>query len=196
MKTTPDRDAAPGTAGRPRPGGPGPGAPVDRDVRTAALLTVALALLGALVWPVHPALRVADEGAVIGHLPLAEGEVFTVSYVHSIDRLPIEEDLVVRDGHLVVDATRIRQFGAGMGQIPGEGNGRAEGPWWVVEDMGRDIGPVLALRVGAPAIDHRIRTPDAEVRLSPCLAAHRVTVEPVRLSTLHLPLTRVPAPDC
>ncbi|CAL9530467.1 hypothetical protein SUDANB121_04045 [Nocardiopsis dassonvillei] len=196
MTPDPATDAAPGTAGRPRPAHPGT---VDREVLAALAATAAAALLAALVslaWPVAPALRVSDGGEVIGHLPLAPGEVFTVAYVHSIDGLPIEEDIAVRDGRLVVEATRIRQFGAGMGQIPGEGRGRADGPWWVIEDMGRDIGPELAIRVGSPAVDHRIRTPGAEVRLSPCLTAHRVTIEPVRLSALRSLTARTPAPEC
>ncbi|MFL1379802.1 MULTISPECIES: DUF1850 domain-containing protein [unclassified Nocardiopsis] len=198
MTTSLARDAAPGTARRPRPT-PVPGEPLGRDVCTALAATVAaaaLAVLAGLFWPTHSALRVADEGAVIGYLPLAPEEVFTITYVHSIDHLPIEEDIAVRDGRLVVDATRIRQFGAGMGQIAGEGHGRADGEWWVIEEMNRDIGAELALRVGAPTVDHRIRTPGAEVRLSPCLTAHRVTVEPVRLSTLHLLTARTPAPEC
>lgn len=155
-----------------------------------------VAVLAALLWPVWPALRFADEGSAMGHLPLAEEDQFTVAYVHSIDGLPIEENIEVREGRLVVDSTRLRQFGAGMGHVTGEGSGRAEGDWWVIEGMDRDIGSVLALRVGAAAVDHRVRTPDAEVRLSPCLSSRRVTVEPVRLSTLHLLTARDPQPEC
>lgn len=132
----------------------------------------------------------------MGHLPLAEGEQFTVAYVHSIDGLPIEENIEVREGRLVVDSTRLRQFGAGMGHVPGEGSGRAEGDWWVIEGMDREIGSVLALRVGAASVDHRVRTPDTEVQLSPCLSSRRVTVEPVHISTLHLLTARDPQPEC
>ncbi|MBE2999181.1 DUF1850 domain-containing protein [Nocardiopsis sp. HNM0947] len=162
----------------------------------AGALTVAVAAVALLLWPARPALRVSDEGRALGHLPLAEGEALTVAYTHSIDGLPIEEDLVVEDGHLVVDATRLRQFGAGMGQIPGEGHGRADGRWWVVEDLDRDIGPELVLRVGSSEVDHRLRVPGTEVELSPCLAGQRVTVEPVRVSTLRLWLDGGPRPDC
>lgn len=157
---------------------------------------LAAAALGALLLPVWPVLRVSDEGSTIGYLPLAEGERFTVSYVHSIDRLPIEEDIERRDGRLVADTTRVRQFGAGMGQVPGEGAGRADGEWWVVEDMGRDLGTELVIRVGSPAVDHRLRAAGAEVRLSPCLAAHRVALEPDRIPTLPLLLRRAPRPEC
>ncbi|MBQ1081275.1 MULTISPECIES: DUF1850 domain-containing protein [unclassified Nocardiopsis] len=152
-------------------------------------------VVGALV-PVWPALRLSVDGDRLGHLPLAEGEQFTVSYVHSIDHLPIEENLEVRDGELVADSTRLRQFGAGMGQIPGQGTGRADGEWWVIEDMNRHVGPELAIRVGTASVDHRLRTPDAEVRLSPCLTSRRVAVEPARISTLVLLVGRSPQPVC
>lgn len=158
-----------------------------------ALLVIGVA---ATLVPLWPALRLSVDGDRLGHLPLAQGEQFTLSYVHSIDRLPIEENIEVRGRTLVVDSTRLRQFGAGMGHRPGEGTGRADGEWWVIEDMNRDIGPEVAIRVGAPAIDHRLRTPDAEVRLSPCLATRRVTVEPVRVTTLQLLFDTEPQPEC
>lgn len=163
---------------------------------TVAASVLAVAALTALFWPARTALRVSDEDRPLGHLPLAEGETLTVAYTHSIDGLPIEEDLLVEDGRLVVDATRLRQFGAGMGQIPGEGTGRADGRWWVVEGLDRDIGTEMVLRVGSAEVDHRLRVPGTEVALSPCLAGHPVTVEPVRVSTLRLWFDGDPRPDC
>lgn len=175
-----------------------------RCPRSAVLHSAAFWIAGVLfvagvaatLVPLWPALRLSVDGDRLGHLPLAEGEPFTLSYVHSIDRLPIEENIEVRDGTLVVDSTRLRQFGAGMGHRPGEGTGRADGEWWVIEDMDRDIGSEVAIRVGAPSIDHRLRTPDAQVRLSPCLATRRVVVEPVRVTTLQLLFDTEPQPEC
>jgi hypothetical protein len=166
--------------------------------RVGRLLGAALAaaLVIAVLVPLWPGLRLSVDGDRMGHLRLAEGELFTIAYVHSIDRLPIEENIGVRDGALIVDSTRLRQFGAGMGQIPGEGTGRADGEWWVIEDMNRDIGPEVAVRVGAAYVDHRVRTPDAEVRLSPCLTSRRVVIEPVRISALQLLFGGDPQPDC
>ena len=166
-----------------------------RPAFTAALLMGA-AVVAAATLPLWPALRLSVDEDRLGHLPLAEGELFTISYVHSIDHLPIEEYLEVRDGNLVVDSTRLRQFGAGMGHRPGEGTGRADGEWWVIEDMDRDIGTEVAIRVGAPSVDHRVETPDSEVRLSPCLASRRVVVEPVRATTLQLLFDSDPQPEC
>ena len=171
-----------------------------RRPRISALRWTGAAFVAALVvgvlLPLWPALRLTVDDDRMGHLPLAAGEQFTIAYVHSIDRLPIEENIEVRDGTLIVDSTRLRQFGAGMGQIPGEGTGRADGEWWVIEDMNRDIGPEVAIRVGVAYVDHRLRTPDAEVRLSPCLTSRRVVVEPVRISTLSLLFGGDPQPQC
>ncbi|MFI6574669.1 DUF1850 domain-containing protein [Nocardiopsis sp. NPDC050513] len=177
---------------------PSAGAGALRRPRSAALWggVLAAAAVAALLWPVWPALRVTDDGTVIGHLPLAEGETLTIAYVHSIDGLPIEEDLTVRDGRLVAVSTRSVQYGAGMGQIPGEGEAHADGEWWVVDAMDRDVGAEMVLRPGSAAVDHRLRTPRTEVRLSPCLTAHRVVVAPVRVSTLRSLLGRVPRPEC
>ncbi len=166
-----------------------------RPAIAAALLVGAVATAVATL-PLWPALRLSVDEDRLGHLPLAEGELFTISYVHSIDHLPIEEYIEVRDGNLVVDSTRLRQFGAGMGHRPGEGTGRADGQWWVIEDMDRDIGTEVAIRVGAPSVDHRVTASDTEVRLSPCLASRRVVVEPVRATTLQLLFDSDPQPEC
>ncbi|WP_051415479.1 DUF1850 domain-containing protein [Nocardiopsis sp. CNT312] len=182
------------TAGR-RPTGAG-GVPRPSAAALWGGLFVLTAAAALLLWPVWPALGLTDDGEPLGTLPLAEGEVFTISYVHSIDGLPIEENLAVREGRLVAESTRSVQYGAGMGQIPGEGHGYAEGRWWVVEAMDRDVGGEVVLRPGSAAVDHRLRTPGAEVRLSPCLTSHRVVIRPVRVSTLRLLFGQDPRPEC
>ncbi|WP_116246056.1 DUF1850 domain-containing protein [Nocardiopsis sp. FIRDI 009] len=173
---------------------PSAGADRRRRPRTAALLLAAAAAV--LLAPVWPALRLTDDGTPLGTVPLTEGGTFTIAYVHSIDGLPIEEDLVVRDGRIVAEATRFVQYGAGMGRVTGAGEAHADGEWWVVEDMGRDVGAELVLRPGSAAVDHRLRASDTEIRLSPCLTSHRVVIAPARVSTLRLLLGRVPRPEC
>lgn len=143
--------------------------------------SVLAALVAGLLLPVWPALHVTHGEQVVATFT---GDDVTISYVHSIDGLPIEEDLRVRDGELIVERTRLRQFGAGMGQIEGEGRGYADGSWWVVDDLDRPIGPDLLLRVGSPRVDHRVRAGGAEVELSPCLAGERVRITPARISTV------------
>lgn len=139
-------------------------------------------LLG-LAAPVWSALTVSTDG---DRLAVLETDTLTISYVHSIDGLPIEEDLRVADDEFIVERTRLRQFGAGMGHIQGEGEGHREGKWWVIDNMERHIGPQLHLRVGAPRVDHRVQAGDAELALSGCLAGERVTFTTERVSALTL----------
>lgn len=150
--------------------------------RVVTVVVVGLLALG-LAAPLWPGLRISHSDQVIAHWRLPQG-TFTLTYVHSIDRLPIEETIAVVDADLVVTSTRVRQFGAGMGQVQGEGHGRADGRWWVVEDIGRQIGTELLVRVGAERVDHRVRVAEREVALSPCLAGERVQVQPARLSVI------------
>jgi hypothetical protein len=55
-------------------------------------------------------------GALIASLALNE---FTLSWTHSIEKLVWEEDWVVREGTLQLEAARIRGPGAGMEIPPG-----------------------------------------------------------------------------
>lgn len=154
-------------------------APIRRVVTFVVVGVLALALAA----PLWPGVRISHGDEVIAHWRVPDG-TFTLTYVHSIDALPIEEVIAVTGGEFIVEATRIRQFGAGMGQIEGEGEGRADGQWWVVEEIGREIGPELLVRIGAERVDHRVRMDQREVLLSPCLAGEQVRVEPSRLSVM------------
>lgn len=158
-------------------------------VASALLVTVVGVGLIVPLWPVVTVNHAEDR------LAAWRTESFTLSYVHSIDRLPIEEDLRVDDGELVVERTRLRQFGAGMGHIAGEGHGHAEGDWWVVDDLERGIGHQMHLRAGATRIDHRITAADHELALSVCLPGERITISATRVSALTL-LTTHDAPAC
>lgn len=154
---------------------------MSRRLLAAGTAGAALLLVLGLAVPVWPAVTVSTEG---DRLAVLDTETVTISYVHSIDGLPIEEDLRASDEELIVERTRLRQFGAGMGHIEGEGKGHSQGKWWVVDDMERRIGPDLHLRVGAPTVDHRLRSGDVELALSQCLAGERVTLTAERVSTL------------
>lgn len=162
--------------------------------RTRALAAAAAAVLGALV-PVWPALAVEPESGGSGHVFLGSGQRFTVSFVHSVDGLPVEDTYVLRDGQVVLESTRVREFGAGMGHIPGRGHGRPEGEWWVVDGIEEPIGD-LHIRAGSEAVDHRLRYSGGEVSLSDCWVGERVTVRAGRVSTARRLLPGGTAPEC
>lgn len=151
-------------------------------VLVATILGV-VGLAAGLFIPLWPAVTV-NHGE--DRLAAWRTEAFTLSYIHSIDGLPIEEDLRVTEGELVVERTRLKQFGAGMGHIAGEGQGHADGDWWVVDDLERDIGSQMHLRAGATRIDHRMTSAEHELRLSACLPGERITISAARVSALTL----------
>lgn len=153
------------------------------------------AVLVLLAWPRTPALAVETRAGVAGYLPTGDG--FTLRFVHSVDRLPVEDTYQVRDGSLVLTSTRLIQFGAGMGQVSDAGVGRADGPWWRIDELDRPVGD-LTVRVGSASVDHRLRHRGGELALSRCWAAQRVTLRPTSLplvSRLLMPLLQPPCHD-
>lgn len=143
---------------------------------------VVVATVG-LLWPVWPAVEIEVDGDRAGLLQLEENERFGIIFMHSVDNLPVQDWYVVRDGEIVQESTRMRQYGAGMGNHPADGTGRAVDGWWEVGDMNRPIGD-LVLRVGGSSVDHRLRHPHGEVALSQCWPRQRVAVRAVQVSTL------------
>jgi hypothetical protein len=154
-----------------------------------AAATVALAL------PVWPVLTVAPDHGPAQHVPMNDGDPFAVSFVHSLDHLPVEDWYHVDDGHIVQDSTRLQQFGAGMGHIAGVGQGRDAGDWWEITGMDRHIGH-LVIRAGGADVDHRLHHAEQIVPLSQCWTGQRVTVRPARISTLHRAIHWFQPPAC
>ncbi|RNL82867.1 DUF1850 domain-containing protein [Halostreptopolyspora alba] len=173
--------------------------PWRRRTRVARLRLMGVAAAGlaatALLVPVWPAVSVEAEDGRLGVLGLNPGESFTLSFVHSLDKLPVEDVYEVRDGRIVQEATRVREFGAGMGHIPGRGEGHAEGQWWVVSGIDEPIDDFRVL-VGSPETQHRLTFPDEEVTLSRCWSGERLTLRAMRQSTLERVLPVAGPPSC
>jgi len=90
--------------------------------RLAPLLLIA-ALLALALLPTVPALRI-ESAAVRRVLPLAEGQRFSIQYLHSVNRSPVI-DTIERTGEtLTVRSSLFRTYGAGI-PILDDGVGRA-----------------------------------------------------------------------
>ena len=89
------------------------------------------ALVGLMFFPVQT-LEVASRrtGGVIFRAKTAPGDVFTFSYIHSIEKIPVEGRFAVEtDGWLRVVETRFPSYGAGL---PLQAAGKsADGKWMV-----------------------------------------------------------------
>lgn len=167
-----------------------------------AVAAAAVIVVGALCWPAWPAIAVDVDGrpAAGGSLPLAADEQFGISFVHSVDNLPVQDWYVIKEGQLVQDSSRLISFGAGMGHIAGRGTGHvggnwADGKWWEVRDIDQPIGD-LVIRVGRDSVDHRLRYPDGELALSECWPLERVTVRATKVATITRLLGSLSGPGC
>ena len=59
-------------------------------------------------------LRNADSGQIMYHAPLAEGEIFSVSYTHSVNKSNVEEFYLLRGEDIYLTKLVYATFGAGM----------------------------------------------------------------------------------
>ncbi|MDS1270584.1 DUF1850 domain-containing protein [Lipingzhangella sp. LS1_29] len=159
-------------------------APSRRIRRIAAAMALAMVAAGAWI-PLWPALSVEGAGARAAAVPLGPQDAVTVSWTHSLDGLPVRDTYTLREGQLHLEATRVREFGAGLGHIAGHGTGHADGEWWVVSNIDRPIGE-LHLRAGSAEVNHRLHHPGGELGLSECWAGESLTVRAQRVSTLRL----------
>jgi hypothetical protein len=153
------------------------------------------ALTAALLWPVWTAVSVEVAGERAALVPLEESERFGITFMHSVDDLPVQDWYVVRGGEIVQESTRMRQYGAGMGNHVDDGVGHAVDGWWEVSDMNRPIGE-LVLRVGSRSVDHRLRHQDGELALSRCWPRERVAIRVDEVSTLARVVSAVRGSRC
>lgn len=120
-------------------------------------LVVILTLSTVYFWQVSTSLEYSltmvnmKTGQMIMKVPVLEGESFQIHYIHSVDRLPVQETFKVNQGNLVLDQVRWMSFGAGLGYM-GQGELKVEGEWIIIEKMNRRLDS-LPLRVGTIA-DH------------------------------------------
>ena len=108
----------------------------------AAVLLVAFDILSA------PALFLqADGQKTLLVRQIRDAAPFTIHFIHSVQKTPVEEFLTAHaDGHFHLAGTRYQSHGVGLPFLPGEGNFRREGDYFVL-DMERDY-QELSLRTG------------------------------------------------
>jgi hypothetical protein len=74
--------------------------------------------------PVFPSLTIeTKEGKVLYSTPWSKGDRFELSYLHSVNKSPITDLFTVRDGKILLIASRFHSFGAGVAALPEESGG-------------------------------------------------------------------------
>jgi len=119
---------------------------------------------------------VAEGGAVLARRPLPEGAEACLRWNHSVTGGPVADCFVVRAGRLVLARSYLHDYAAGLGEVPGRGVVRAAsgGGYWI-EGMNEAL-PAggLPLRVGGPAVAHRLDGPGWRLDLLPLAGRTRV----------------------
>ncbi len=129
----------------------------------AAVLIVAAFLAGGVFSRDLLVVRDVKTGQTLEIGPILEGETFELDFIHSVDKLPVRDLFICRNGALVLEQTRCLSFGAGLGYA-GQGELKGENGWNIIDDMNRQVG-TLPLRVGTVA-EHTIVYRGEEFRLA------------------------------
>jgi hypothetical protein len=118
------------------------------------------------------------DGAEIARLSVPEGTGWCVIWNHSVKLFEVQDCYENRGGAMVLVRSHLPDFAAGLDHIPGRGVQLSDGQggYWI-EDLDEPVpGNAYVLRPGGPAVDHRLRTADAEVSLSAAAPRARVTL--------------------
>lgn len=129
---------------------------------------------------------VDDRGALLAQLPLATGAQFCLRWNHSVTGGKVADCFEITDGRMILDRSFLHDYAAGLGSIPGRGVVRAAkgGGYWI-EDMNEPVaGNRLRLRVGSPAVDHRLDGPGWQIDLSALATGQRVILRPAFRETM------------
>ncbi len=142
-----------------------------------AALFVCIAVLGAQS-DAATLLVTGPDGTALVRESVAEGDEWCLSWQHSVTGGDVADCFVLRGGHMVLGRSYLHDFAAGLGTVQGRGRlvSAPDGGYWIVDMNERIPGDALPLRVGAPAVDHRLRVHQTIHHLSDIAAGQRVTL--------------------
>lgn len=112
-------------------------------------LLLAVVLAAALWHAGRPWLFVAGEDQLIDMMPAYSGMPVDIRFIHSVQKTPVEEYLVVGENlsELILQRTRYHSFGVGLPFMESDGSFYQEGDDFVMDNMNRRF-PSLSLRTG------------------------------------------------
>jgi len=123
-------------------------------MKTRKVLTAVAVAMALLAWQMlQPIFLVQSEGRTLLALPLCREQAFSIRFIHSVQKTPVEEFLVADPaecdgaGGFRLLRTRYQSFGVGLPFMEGEGDFHEEGEYFVFDHMDRHF-PRLALRTG------------------------------------------------
>ena len=81
-----------------------------------AVVLAACSISGSRSDPVHPCLAISrfPSQLIVGHYPLPDDGVFSLSFIHSVSLTPVRDDYQAIDCRIVQTAERFQDHGAGL----------------------------------------------------------------------------------
>lgn len=121
---------------------------------------------------------IRDDGSVVAHISLAAVHTWILRWNHSVTGIEVSDHYAYENGSMVLTASHMPAFDAGLGHIPGRGSleSDGEGGYWVRDIQEPVAGNAYRLRVGSPSVDHRILHDGCTYSLSSKAAGDRVTI--------------------
>lgn len=112
-------------------------------------------------------IRQAPDGPIVFQSPVDEGSRFSLSYIHSIHRTPVEELFVINENRqIVLDAMIFESYGVGMpSSLEGNETFRMADGKMQIEHIDRTL-PAFDLRIGQVIAGHKLRLGEQEIPLS------------------------------
>lgn len=113
----------------------------------AAVLLLLVA--GSAWWGSRPWLYAQGETEMIAAVPAQPEEPLEISFIHSVQKTPVEEFLTVSQDQqeIILNSTRYHSFGVGLPFMESDGHFYQDGNDFVMDDMNRHFA-FLSLRTG------------------------------------------------
>jgi hypothetical protein len=123
--------------------------------------TAALMLAGFALWPARLALTVTDEssGRTVLIKPVRPGETFSIRFIHSVHRTPVEEQFrITAEREMVLERVVYETYGVGNPSGPGPGEVfRMENGKFMIAGINRHM-TAIHQRIGQKTANHELVT--------------------------------------
>lgn len=111
------------------------------------LLLVVLALILLTLTTHQPKIFIGSDSKTVFVADYQENLPVTISFIHSVQKTPVIEELELRNGELVLLRTKYKSFGVGLPFDASEGKFYRDGEWFIMDNMNRHF-KNLELRTG------------------------------------------------